>query len=88
MKVRGAIGVMGFAIARRPTARNERRRSIVGVVKREKLMVMMFDLRPSQHCLAVDAARLLLANVLALMGQYFTNGGDTAQDTCIICDTE
>ena len=44
MKVRGAIGVMGLVATRRPTARNERRRSIVGVVKLERLMVMMFKL--------------------------------------------
>lgn len=40
MKGRGAIGVMGFAAARRPTARSERRRSIVSVVKGKKVTGM------------------------------------------------
>ena len=34
VKKGGALGVMGFAATRRLTARNERRRSIVGVMER------------------------------------------------------
>lgn len=44
VKGRGAIGMMGLAAARRPTARSERRRSIVAVVKGERLMVVMSEL--------------------------------------------
>lgn len=35
---------MGFAVTRRPAARNERRRSIVGVSKKESMVVMLFEL--------------------------------------------
>lgn len=37
VKGRGAIGVMGFTATRRPTVRNERRMSIVGMVERGKV---------------------------------------------------
>ena len=36
VKKGGAIGVMGFEATRRPTAMRERRRSITGVVEKEK----------------------------------------------------
>ena len=36
VKKGGAVGVMGFAATRRPTASKERRRSIVGVVKAKR----------------------------------------------------
>lgn len=41
VKKGGAVGVMGFAATRRPTASNERRRSIVGVSKKGKQVVML-----------------------------------------------
>ena len=37
VKKGGAAGVMGFAATRRPTARNERRRSMVGVLEGGRL---------------------------------------------------
>ena len=41
VKKGGAVGVMGFAATRRPTASNERRRSIVGMSKEGEQMVML-----------------------------------------------
>lgn len=41
VKKGGAVGVMGFAATRRPTASNERRRSIVGVSNEGKQVVML-----------------------------------------------
>ena len=45
VKKGGAVGVMGFAATRRPTASKERRRTIVGVsmLKRWMMMMMMLD---------------------------------------------
>ena len=41
VKKGGVVGVMGFAATRRPTASNERRRTIVGVSILKRLMMMM-----------------------------------------------
>ena len=41
VKKGGAVGVMGFAATRRPTASNERRRTIVSVSRWKRSLMMM-----------------------------------------------
>lgn len=43
VKKGGAVGVMGFAATRRPTASKERRRTIVGVSMLKRSMMKMLD---------------------------------------------
>ena len=44
VKKGGAVGVMGFAATRRPTASKERRRTMVGVSMLKRWMMMMMML--------------------------------------------
>lgn len=61
VKKGGAIGVMGFAATRRPTASNERRRSIVGVSNEDEQSGDARDMDCVDKGLAGNGAKVVLA---------------------------
>lgn len=66
VNARGATGTIGLTAARRPRARTERLSSIVGAGLEDRLEGLCLSSELGA-CLAINDARVVLANVLAFV---------------------